>query len=173
MKRELLILDESIAVPVGPPGVYWDDATVDWFFISDGIWFVEQGTIWDGASAVPDGGESSEKPGYPVTWKASLLHDLGYMFMTTPDFPYTRKEVDDIFYRLLKEADFHFDWLYYAGVRVFGGVWNSLFNWYRDTFNVSRQYPAHVTDYGEIHWEVIGIPCRPIEEDIAVGEAAI
>jgi len=151
-----LVLDENLAIPVGKKIVSWSDSTQDWFFIEDGVWFISLDTIWDGATGVPDGKEDPNKPGYPVLWKASLIHDLGYMFMEHEDFPYSRKEIDAIFLELMKDADFRCAFLYYLGVRSFGGAWNQLSMWYRVVLNTERQLPSHLSVYTRS--EILVIP---------------
>ena len=145
---KFLVLDEDIAIPISLNDRNWDGSDQDWFFIDSGVWYIKRGTIWDGATAVPDGRESPTKPGYPLLWLASLIHDLGYMFMCCDDFPYTRKEIDDIFMRLMKAVNFPLRQVYYLGVRIFGGVWERIFAAYRDIMKKERQLPGHLeADY--------------------------
>lgn len=153
---EFLVLDEDIAVPLGEDQS-WDSADQDHFFIDNGVWCVSQGTIWDGATAVPDGSEHPDKPGYPALWLASLIHDLGYMYMDREDFPYTRREIDDLFIQLMKQVDFPFALIYYIGVRWFGGIWNTIFKTYRRVFNRERQLPAHLSDYTDTEMSIYTI----------------
>lgn len=97
--------------------------------ISCGEWCIKKGFRWNGTTAVPDGMEV-EKPeevpvksisGHPIpiTWKASLIHDIGCREVYNKGFPYKRKEVDKIFFKLLKEIKFSYAKLYYVGVRMF------------------------------------------------------
>ena len=144
---QFIVLDESIAVDLGPDDRNWDSSDQDWFYINNGVWYVNAGVIWDGATAVPDGGSHPDKPGYPLIWLATLIHDLGYMFMIEEDFPYTRKEIDKLFKRLMDEAGFSLSLIYFLGVRHFGGIWNFIFNIYRTIWHKERQLPAHLDEY--------------------------
>ena len=146
--KEFLVLDVDTATDIGPKDRSWDSVDQNWFFINSGVWFIYKGTIWDGATAVPDGREDPNKEGYPILWLATLIHDLGYMFMHDPDFPYSRREIDDMFRDLMEQAGFKFTVVYYLGVRWFGGVWDDIFNTYRRVFNKERQLPAHISEYG-------------------------
>ena len=141
---KFLVLDEDIAIPISLNDRNWDGSDQDWFFIDSGVWYIKRGTIWDGATAVPDGGDSPTKPGYPLLWLASLIHDLGYMFMCEHDFPYTRKEIDKIFDQLMQKANFRFHDIYYLGVRWFGGIWERIFATYRRIMKKERQLPGHI-----------------------------
>jgi hypothetical protein len=145
--KDFLVLDQDIAVYIGPSGTNWDAGDQDWFYINDGYWIVQAGTIWDGATAVWDGGEHPNKPGFPLLWCSSLIHDLGYVFMLEDGFPYTKKEIDKIFMRLMEAEGFKFSLIYYYGVRIFGGIWNTLADCYRNSFNKERQLPAHLGEY--------------------------
>jgi len=147
MNKTFPVLDENIAIYIGDAIKNWDGGDQDWFYIHNGWWFIKKGTIWDGATIVSDGPEDPKKPGYPITWLATLIHDLGYMFMLEDDFPYTRKQLDKIFYDFMEKVNFKYSKLYYKGVRIFGGVWNAIIECYRKTFNMKRQMPSHLSEY--------------------------
>lgn len=153
--KKALILDEDIVIQLSDNSISWDASDQDWFYIQDGMWILEKGIIWDGATGVPDGDEDPKKPGFPVTWLASLCHDVGLAYLDD-DFPHTKKEIDKIFYKLLRQANFKYAWVYYAGVRTFGSIWSSMFDWLQDTFNLERKYPAHVDDYTGMRAVVFG-----------------
>jgi hypothetical protein len=156
--KDFLVLNEDIAVDIGPESKNWDSGYQDWFYIQNGFWFISHNTIWDGATLVPDGPEDPNKKGYPILWLASLIHDLGYMsYMDDEGFPYSRKEIDKIFKRLMKEANFKPYSIYYRGVRWFGGVWNSAFSWYRKTFNKPRTLPNNLYEYTPKELSIIQI----------------
>ena len=144
--RDILVLDEDLAIDIGPKGRNWDSEDQEWFYIDDGIWFISQGVLWDGATLAPDGKPDPNKPHYPILWLPSLLHDLGYMALTDyDDFPYSRKEVDKIFLLYMDKSGFKFKRFYYRMVRWFGGVFSDLGIWYRKTFNKRRLYPTHIS----------------------------
>lgn len=55
------------------------------------------------------------------TYYASLVHDALYQFL--PDgLPLKRRHADAFFLRLLRESDFAPRWVYWAAVRLFGGL---------------------------------------------------
>lgn len=141
--KKFYVLDENLALLLTPKETTWHSNEQDWFFIEDGIWFIEEGVVWDGATGAPDGRSDPEKPHYPITWLASLIHDLGVMFIEE-DFPLTRKQVDKIFYRELKKVEFKYSKLYYAGVRILGPIWSVIFKIISNTFNINRVLPDHI-----------------------------
>jgi len=55
----------------------------------------------------------------PYTYYASMVHDALYQYKRC--VPVTRKETDLIFYIMLKESGYMWAYLYYIGVRLFGG----------------------------------------------------
>lgn len=101
----------------------------------DGLIIIRKGYKWDGTSCVPDGQYineelvpvySSSDKGVPITWMASLIHDVLYYHLDEEGFPYERKDCDNIFRVLLEEALFSFSNLYWLGVRLFGGIYRIL-----------------------------------------------
>ena len=91
---------------------------------------VTRGYAWNGCSpkfcvfdflfGTPDGVVSAAT-GRPKTYHASLVHDALYQFM--PDgLPLSRHEADRCFLRLMDETGFLPRYLYFAVVRVFGGL---------------------------------------------------
>ncbi len=61
------------------------------------------------------------RTGRPKTYYASLVHDALYQFL--PDgLPLKRRHVDAFFFDLLAESDFAPRWIYWAFVRLFGGL---------------------------------------------------
>lgn len=116
-----LVLDEDYTYDTGQHGRNWVEQDNP-LSITDGIWLIKKGFEWDGTSWVPDGKPDPLKPNYPITWKASLVHDNGYRNMNKKGFPYKKHEIDWYLYLLLKEAGFSRARLYYIGVILFGGI---------------------------------------------------
>ena len=93
------------------------------------------GYAWDGCSpkfnildifliGTPDG-RINVNTGRPVTYYASLIHDALYQFRK--DIGIKRKIADKVFLYYL--GDFQLRYIYYAAVRVFGGI----FPWFNRT----------------------------------------
>lgn len=91
---------------------------------------VMRGYAWNGCSpkfclcdilfGTPDG-VVDVRTGRPKTYYASLVHDALCQFL--PDgLPLSRGEVDRCFLALLRESGFRARWLYYAAIRLFGGL---------------------------------------------------
>ena len=120
-----LVLDEELIWDSGVKGVYFLAPDALGFKIINGIWYIPQGWIWDGTTGVPDGPEDPNKPGYPITWKASLIHDIGCKYWYYKCFPYKRGQIDKFFFYLLGEVNFEFKRLYYVGVHAYG-LWVAL-----------------------------------------------
>lgn len=91
---------------------------------------VLKGYAWDGCTpkfcvidlifGIPDGAihQHTKKP---KAYFASMVHDAFYQFMDN-GLPLNRKEADTCFLRLMKESNFALSGVYYAAVRVFGGI---------------------------------------------------
>lgn len=84
-----------------------------------GIITVFAGFEFDGATLVPDG-RIDPSTGLPRTYFAALVHDVLYIEFPKHQIP--RREIERLFYRMLKEADFKFAKLYFWGTSVFGGI---------------------------------------------------
>jgi hypothetical protein len=90
----------------------------------------KEGYAWDGCSfkfnfiditwGTPDG-KLDFKTKKPITYYASLLHDVIYQFKT--EIPISRKEADLIFKEILKLHKFKLTKIYYFFVRLFGGIY--------------------------------------------------
>lgn len=80
----------------------------------------------------PPEGVVHVRTGKPKTYYASLVHDALYQFL--PDgLPLKRRHADRFFLLLLAESEFAPRWLYWAAVRLLGGlVWRST-RWKRGT----------------------------------------
>lgn len=119
---------DPVRLVLGEPYSFYDVNRSDIYFrtsqyeIVAGQWTVFAGYVWDGATWVPDGDPDPDNPKYPKTWKATLVHDIGYAGIEKfgKTFPYSRRQIDDLFYSKLKEAKFKQAKLYYWGVRKFG-----------------------------------------------------
>ncbi|MCO6429036.1 DUF1353 domain-containing protein [Nitrosomonas communis] len=85
--------------------------------------------LWDILLGIPDG-----VPNYqtkkPKAYYASLLHDVLYQFLDA-DLPISRQSADKIFYELLKRDHFGPRYIYYAAVRIFGGIFRLITRWKR------------------------------------------
>ena len=99
---------------------------------------ISAGYAWDGCSpkfkigdlmliGVPDG-IPDEVTGLPITYYASLVHDALYQFLHDPKMPYTRAEIDEMFYDILLDAGFSHADLYYYVLRHLGGVFHFINN---------------------------------------------
>lgn len=133
-----LELTEDVTWDSGKRGVNWKSSDSK-LVIVDGFWKMVKGYVWDGATGVPDGPNlppeekvpvKSSTGKVPITWIASLIHDIGYEYMDESGFPYTREEIDKFLYVLLKKCDFKYPRLYWRGVRIIGGAWH----WIRGIF---------------------------------------
>ena len=102
---------------------------------------VTAGYSWNGCSpkfclfdlmlGTPDGVVHA-RTGHPKTYFASMIHDALYQFLPA-DLPYTRRQADEIFLRLMAESAFSPRRLYWLAVRVFGGL-------FRPTIASRRQH---------------------------------
>ena len=82
----------------------------------NGIIIVSKGYAWDGATAAPD---------FKGTYFATLLHDALYQFLDKGN-PLTRKEIDDIFLKIMQRDGFKLAKVYYRAVRLLGGIFVKL-----------------------------------------------
>jgi hypothetical protein len=81
------------------------------------------GFRFDGATLVPDG-RIDPATGLPRTYFAALVHDVLYIEFPKHGIP--RRQIERLFLRMLREANFKPAWLYYAGTSIFGGVFLKL-----------------------------------------------
>ena len=100
----------------------------------DGTITVTRGYAWDGCTpklcifdiliGTPDG-VVSIRTGRPKTYYASLVHDALYQFL--PDgLPLERRHADGFLLRLMAESEFGPRWLYWAAVRLCGGLFRHV-----------------------------------------------
>jgi Protein of unknown function (DUF1353) len=117
----------------------------------DGTITVMRGYSWDGCTpkfcvldfliGTPDG-VVHKRTGHPKTYYASLVHDALYQFI--PDgLPLGRRHADRFFLQLMAESDFLPRWVYWAAVRVFGGLFRRVMRVKRKT-NGSAQSVAEL-----------------------------
>jgi hypothetical protein len=77
---------------------------------------VKAGYAWDGTTLSPD---------FKETYYPSLVHDALYQFLEN-GMPFTRKEIDDLFLKMMQENNFKYAKIYYRAVRLFGGIFVKL-----------------------------------------------
>lgn len=127
-----LVLDEAVEFDSKVDSAFFigDDLT-----IFNGIWHVHKGTEWDCVTYFWDGPEDKIKPGYPVTWFATLIHDLGCKYCNSDPktFPYSRFQIDRFFFKLLLKVSLRYKYplsiLYFIAVTtysVFATIKNKL-----------------------------------------------
>ena len=97
------------------------------------------GYAWDGCTpkfsvldlvfGTPDG-IPNEKTRKPKAYYASLLHDVLYQFLDA-DLPMSRKQADEVFREILTRDHFAPRPIYYAAVRIFGGMFQQFTRWKR------------------------------------------
>ena len=88
-----------------------------WVFITqNGILGILKGYAWDGATLAPD---------YPEIYEATLVHDALYQFLER-GMPLSRKQIDDIFLKMMENQNFKYAKIYYRAVRLFGGIFVKL-----------------------------------------------
>lgn len=83
--------------------------------LPNGAIFIPKGYSWDGATLAPD---------FPELYYPTLVHDALYQFL--PHTPMSRKEIDDIFLKMMQEENFKYAKIYYRAVRWFGGIFVKL-----------------------------------------------
>lgn len=133
--RWLYRLDEHFvwhsAFPVGRDWAFQDSGGETRLVIAaDGAMTIMKGYAWDGCTpkvclldvllGTPDGAVFAVT-GRPKTYYASLLHDALYQFLPD-DLPLTRAQCDECFLRLMERDGFALRHVYYAAVRIFGGL---------------------------------------------------
>ena len=108
---------------------FTDDHDRLWLSIGiDGTISIEPRYAWDGCSpkwqlgwlqfGTPDGAPNPVT-GYPYTYAASCLHDALLQWEDDPRMPYSRQQIDRIFYERLIMDGFPAATLYYKAVRFY------------------------------------------------------
>lgn len=103
-----------------------------WLILSwNGNIEIRKGYSWDGCSpkfemfgkvwGTPDGSINKDTS-LPKTYRASLVHDALLQFSQSEVMPFTRKEIDKLFYFILKQDKFKFAYLYYIFVRLYAAI---------------------------------------------------
>ena len=85
--------------------------------------------LWDIVLGIPDG-VPNQRTRQPKAYYASLVHDVLYQFLPN-QLPVNRAAADAIFLELLTRDGFGPRWVYYAAVRVFGGMFRPMTHWKR------------------------------------------
>lgn len=85
--------------------------------------------LWDILFGIPDGVTHAATT-KPKTYYASLVHDVLYQFLDL-GLPISRRAADRIFLELLTRDHFGPRWIYFAAVRVFGGIFHLFTRWKR------------------------------------------
>jgi len=103
---------------------------------TDGDIYIIPHYSWDGCSpkfffldiyiGTPDGVKHEETQ-KPKTYYASLFNDALYQFYRK-NGPYTIKDADIIFWKLMRKYDFKLTTVYYHAVRIFGKPWKFIIN---------------------------------------------
>ncbi len=103
--------------------------------------YIFEGYSWDGCTPKFQlfgkvlgtwDGPIDKKTGKPAAYYPSLVHDVLCQFENK--VPYTRKEIDKIFYSLLKYYKFPYPRLYYNAVRSYENtrsVVNTIKSWFK------------------------------------------
>jgi hypothetical protein len=87
-------------------------------------------SLFDIMIGIPDGvpNHATKKP---KAYYASLVHDVLYQFLDA-EFPLSRSQVDRVFLDILSRDQFAPRWIYYAAVRLFGGLAHPFSRWKRN-----------------------------------------
>jgi hypothetical protein len=98
-------------------GYAWDGCTPKFF-------------LFDIVIGTPDGipNKITKKP---KAYYASLLHDVLYQFLDA-DLPLSRKKADQVFLNIMTRDQFALRKIYYAAVRILGGMVRHITRWKRN-----------------------------------------
>lgn len=82
---------------------------------------------WDGCSPKYSIGDYwIGTPDYPETIMPSLVHDTLWQFLHSPCLKLSMKDTNIIFYKMMKQNNFKFAYIYYKAVDIFGSTFYSL-----------------------------------------------
>lgn len=108
-----LLFVQIHGMPVSDPVGFYDDEGRLWLTLNKNGLFIEAGYSWDGCTGVPDKDEAM---------LACFVHDALCQFKNAEQMPLTKRQIDEIFYLIMKASGFCGAWLYWAGVRMMGGL---------------------------------------------------
>lgn len=94
-----------VTVKANQRGYAWDGCTPKWSLLN--LWVI----------GVPDG-HVNYRTMQPYTYYASLVHDALYQYLEW--VPVSKREIDRLFLKMM--GDFKLRYIYYAFVRLFGGL---------------------------------------------------
>ncbi len=128
----------------------------------DGRAVIHRGYAWDGCTpkfqfldlllGTPDG-VTHTRTQKPKCYYASLVHDALYQFLDC-GLPLDRAGADRLFLFFLQRDHFALRWIYYAAVRLFGGLFRAGFTrWKRDYRNQKREIIPPEQDLIPTHLE--------------------
>jgi hypothetical protein len=88
--------------------------------IIDGNIFIQPPFSWDGMTYFYDGDPDPENPEYPITWKATAVHDAicKYWDIDDSNFPFNRLYGDIFLYDLLKQCKYKYSKLCFSFART-------------------------------------------------------
>ena len=88
--------------------------------IVNGILKIKKEFAWDGMTGFYDGEPDLQNPQYPITWKATLIHDVicKYWNEDNENFPISRFQGDRFFLQFLMSIGFKFSYFYFIFVRL-------------------------------------------------------
>ncbi len=128
----------------------------------DGRIFILPNYSWDGCSpkfffldiyfGTPDG-IIHEETLKPKTYYASLFHDALYQFFKKGG-PYSIKDADKVFRKLMKKYDFRLSPIYYFVVRGLGNLWRCI-------LNLKRKNSGSMEIVHNDHYELLNIINHP------------
>lgn len=91
-----------------------------WAELEGRYWTTEPRYAWNGCSPKICLGLWMGTPDFQATIEASFIHDQLCQFFNTPEFPFSKFQVDQIFFTLMKRDKFPLARLYYQAVNHFG-----------------------------------------------------
>ncbi len=133
---------------------------------TDGDIYITPYYSWDGCSpkiffrdiyiGTPDGIEHKDTQ-KPKTYYASLFHDALYQFYRKGG-PYTIKDADIIFWKIMRKYEFKLTNVYYNAVRIFGKTWKLITD--KNRKNLGTMEKTQI-DHPDLR-KIISQPSKPI-----------